>query len=486
MRSFLRKTGRVVWPRGRWRWPLRGLIIMLPLSLISVEVTSLSSFCRSCHIMEPYYDSWAHGSHKDIACVDCHIAPGVTNFVEAKLNGLGQVVDDLLHRTSTKPSASVSDMACTRSGCHGMETVRKSKNQGKYLFDHGKHLDLTYSGIPVHCTTCHSHVKGDEHFELNTNACVTCHLTKPSHDRPDVMFAAMTTAAPPATRTVHVPEGKRAPSECKSCHVPPSGTIEYRGLKINHGEYLSYGASCESCHNGVTEKPRPIRSDACFSCHEFGLERHTDVEDTHKVHSGGRHKVECFSCHGETAHGPKAQAVQVAQLDCTSCHQSQHAVQQKTYTTVIAPTTTHVPPIAMAPHAAGAVSPMFLVHVSCGGCHVEPRPVTAKPGSGAMVLAASKSACDNCHKTGVGDLVTLWQKNTRELFDGVSKMLPPERPEMSPLQRQIRGEAQFLLELVRQDGSWGVHNPKYTQKLLDDAQAKIVELEHLTLEEAEP
>ena len=54
----------------------------------------------------------------------------------------------------------------------------------------------------------------------------------------------------------------------------PTSTIEYRGLKINHAEYLSYGASCESCHNGVTEKPRPIRSDACFSCHEFGLERH--------------------------------------------------------------------------------------------------------------------------------------------------------------------------------------------------------------------
>ena len=65
-------------------------------------------------------------------------------------------------------------------------------------------------------------------------------------------------------------------------------------------------------------------------------------------------------------------------------------------------------------------------------------------------------------------------------------MMPPEKPEMSPLQRQLRGEAQFLLELVRQDGSWGVHNPKYTQKLLDDAQQKIVELEHLTLEEAEP
>jgi hypothetical protein len=129
---------------------------------------------------------------------------------------------------------------------------------------------------------------------------------------------------------------------------------------------------------------------------------------------------------------------------------------------------------------------MFLVHVSCSGCHVEPRPVTAKPGSGATVLAASKSACDNCHKTGVGDLVTLWQKNTRELYDGVSKMLPPETSQISPLQRQIRGEAQFLLELVRQDGSWGVHNPKYTQKLLEDAQQKIIELEHMTLEEAEP
>src|SRR5689334_18124710 len=60
LQSAVQKLGRVkrfVWPGGKWRWPLRAMILMVPLMIVSVEVTSTSGFCRSCHIMEPYYDS---------------------------------------------------------------------------------------------------------------------------------------------------------------------------------------------------------------------------------------------------------------------------------------------------------------------------------------------------------------------------------------------------------------------------------------------
>src|SRR5690349_15303756 len=103
------------------RWRRWSLIAAGPVFLLAnvglVEATSQSGFCKSCHIMEPYYASWKHGAHKGVECVKCHISPGLDNFVAAKLNGLGQVVDDVLHRTG-KPSASVSHLACTRAGCH--------------------------------------------------------------------------------------------------------------------------------------------------------------------------------------------------------------------------------------------------------------------------------------------------------------------------------------------------------------------------------
>jgi hypothetical protein len=36
-------------------------------------------------------------------------------------------------------------------------------------------------------------------------------------------------------------------------------------------------------------------------------------------------------------------------------------------------------------------------------------------------------------------------------------------------------DARGLLALVRLDGSWGVHNPPYTQKLIEQARARIIE-----------
>ncbi len=57
----------------------------------AVEVSSRPTFCGSCHIMTPYYESWKKSSHKGIACVDCHIPPGVTAEIRKKYEALSLV-----------------------------------------------------------------------------------------------------------------------------------------------------------------------------------------------------------------------------------------------------------------------------------------------------------------------------------------------------------------------------------------------------------
>ena len=60
--------------------------------------TSQPQFCSSCHIMEPYYETWeadVHGAKLEVACVDCHYAPGERTTLKAKFRGLSQV-DELL------------------------------------------------------------------------------------------------------------------------------------------------------------------------------------------------------------------------------------------------------------------------------------------------------------------------------------------------------------------------------------------------------
>jgi len=481
-----------VWAKRKLRWAIiLALPAMMTLSVVSVEITSTSTFCNSCHIMNTFHDSWAVSKHKDVECIQCHIPPGLTNLVSAKLNGLGQAVDDILERTGTQPSANVHDAACTRGGCHDLETVRAlPKREKQHFFSHAKHMDLEYQGIQIHCNTCHSHIKGDKHFEVNAGACITCHLLKtapsavptplaaagpvPPARTADLKTSAPALAvalAPPTVAGTAAGTPKTPTRQCRDCHQPPAQPIQYHGLKVVHAEYLAYGAACESCHRSVTAAPERITDDRCLGCHDFGRERLASVSQLHEQHSGGRHKIECFSCHGLIWHGPSAQTMRLDQFDCRACHQGQHQIQQQTYRFAGVGAEAHQPLDSQ------AVTPMFMAHVDCTGCHTQVRAVTDKRAAGATVAAATAKACDNCHKPGLGDqMIPLWQKNTRTLYENVERMLPDEaKPPASPRAQQLVTEARQLLTLVRLDGSWGVHNPPYTQNLIEQARDKILE-----------
>lgn len=480
MVRLLNRLGLRTWRRR----VLAGLGLFVVFSIGSVEATSQSWFCNSCHIMNPYYSSWKSGAHKGVDCVKCHITPGMDSFLAAKLNGLGQVVDDVLYRTSTKSSASVSQLACTRSGCHDINKVAQTeKKDGPFKYKHQKHLGLLYQGIPLQCSTCHSHVKGDKHFEVNTGICVTCHLLEPERDpipataagpRQVIRLvvresASMSTATGETKPTTPVPEApanheKVAPATCTTCHNPPQGILERGGLKVDHAKYLSYGALCESCHRNVTATPEPIDDGRCLECHNFGIERALPTVEMHSVHSQGRHKIECFSCHGTVLHGPSAQLASQQVFDCRRCHSDQHNIQRATYLSA-GPVANHAP-------VAGQVSPMFLAHVDCTGCHIKKRPLESNPSSGARVAVAVPEACDRCHKQGLGaQMIPLWQKTTRTLYDQVAADI--DAGQAAGAQKELLDECRSLLEMIRVDGSWGVHNPRYTQQVLEEARQKL-------------
>jgi hypothetical protein len=50
------------------------------------------SFCgQTCHVMGPEWSAYHVASHSSVACTECHIAPGLTGFVHAKVNGTKQM-----------------------------------------------------------------------------------------------------------------------------------------------------------------------------------------------------------------------------------------------------------------------------------------------------------------------------------------------------------------------------------------------------------
>ena len=110
--------------------------------------TAQPSFCASCHVMEPYYATWkadTHGGRLNVACVDCHYAPGERTTFAAKLRGLSQVASYFSGRYGkTRPRAHVAPESCMTAACHGDgKFMDKPLQVGTVSFLHSKHLKHT-------------------------------------------------------------------------------------------------------------------------------------------------------------------------------------------------------------------------------------------------------------------------------------------------------------------------------------------------------
>jgi len=125
-----------------------GIVAML----LMVQLTSTPTFCGlTCHNMKPYYDSWSHSKHNKIACVECHIAPGIGAEVRKKFEALSMVAKYFTGTTGTKPWAEVDDAACMR--CHERRLLEGKEVFHNVLFDHTPHLTEMRRRIPAVTST---------------------------------------------------------------------------------------------------------------------------------------------------------------------------------------------------------------------------------------------------------------------------------------------------------------------------------------------
>jgi nitrate/TMAO reductase-like tetraheme cytochrome c subunit len=84
----------------------------------SYVYTESAEFCgTTCHPMEPQFARYRRSPHASVACVDCHVGPGLHYFIESKINGLEQVhalVTDSFDRPIASP---VKDLRPARETC---------------------------------------------------------------------------------------------------------------------------------------------------------------------------------------------------------------------------------------------------------------------------------------------------------------------------------------------------------------------------------
>jgi hypothetical protein len=102
---------------------------VLVLTLVNLVIVSLAAyrglefmddprFCgQVCHTsMEPQFVAHEEGPHSRVACVRCHIGPGATSFIRAKLDGTRRVVA-IARSNYARPIASPRDLSPARDIC---------------------------------------------------------------------------------------------------------------------------------------------------------------------------------------------------------------------------------------------------------------------------------------------------------------------------------------------------------------------------------
>lgn len=346
--------------------------ILLILTLIIFSILTLllfggyrywssPEFCKSCHIMVPYYNAWKTSSHKNVACVKCHFEPGIENELKGKWNAIKQLASFLTGAYSSKPYAEITDRSCLRSGCHNERLI-----SGKVLytkrnihFDHTPHLTEIRGGIKLSCTSCHSQIVIGTHISVTNDTCFLCHF-KSKEDKEQ--------------------------QNCLLCHTAPEKPIIKGEFVIDHNNFVKRGINCRSCHIDVIVGKGEVSKDKCFHCHNDidKVEKFNNTELLHINHITIR-KVECSRCHETIEHKFNTALIHKQNEECGACHKNFHIWQQKFY---------------MGEGAIGLEGkpdPMFQVGIGCSACHVAPK-INKNIGEKVNeTLISNKYTCFACH-----------------------------------------------------------------------------------------
>jgi hypothetical protein len=431
---------------SRKRKKIRILLVLLALPALlwgGLEATSTDRYCASCHAMSAYARGHAgNEAHRDVQCVDCHLPGG---FPARPVAQVGLLFRDTI--ASFKPAenqrfaAFVPDTSCLQEGCHrGEDWDRDAGRREAPLrtFRHTTHFDyvLPEGGQP-YCTICHTGTRSGKkpHFTVEARNCFPCHL-------------------PGSANAEGSPSGKSGEQGCFLCH-PESG-LSPRAGHPRAGEAETPAAagllenlSCALCHPLFSLLPPDREEEECRTCHPGWEDAQLEPGPRmHELHVA-RKKADCGDCHRGYPHLSMYNNV-LSQMNCDACHGDDRDLFMHQVEVYVGRARGFAQPDSMA--AAG---------VACSACHPP----------GPEHCARGTASCPSCHVAGYEKLVPIWQKTTRrnmtQLVDLCNQAIQEGKiQEFPPL---IKG----FLEILKEDGSFGVHNILEIKDLLDRSLATL-------------
>ncbi len=432
---------RLLWGKGWKRFWIALIVTAVVVTIfliITMEVTSKPGFCKTCHYMKPYYQSWQESSHNKVTCTDCHFPPGFKSKIRGKFTAFSMLVNYFTGvYKKGKPWAEISDASCMRSGCHETKLLSgKVSFKKNILFDHTPHLTGLRRGKKLRCTSCHSQIVQGSHLSVTESTCFLCHF-----------------------KDVHQQGGKI--NRCDMCHEPPVLKDNQEIPPVfDHRNVVEKQIMCQKCHGEMVVGDGAVPKSRCSSCHAEieKIERYKDTEFMHKNHITD-HKVECDQCHTEIQH-KSVSRTEFVKPDCHACHPDYHNAQLYLFTGKGGKGVPNHP------------SPMFESGLNCQACHIFHDFPEHFQERGETFVAGSKS-CDPCHGQDYHKILSNWNQQTGRKLSQIEKVL-------AAAQRMIEGkkgdsgyasarqkleDAHFNYNLVKFGKS--IHNIAFAHQLLE-------------------
>lgn len=419
------------------------LVFFVVVLLGSIEFTSHSNFCASCHFMKPFFKSWETSSHKDVECSVCHYPPGggFRSKLRKKIEGLvmvGRYWTKLY--VKSKPWAEIRDESCLREGCHDKRLLEGQVLFNKVVFDHKIHFEDLKRGKRLQCTSCHSQIVQGEHITVTESSCFICHFKESDH-YPQI-------------------------DNCNHCHTKEA-LVGPQSPRYNHTLVFDNGFSCDKCHSNTILGDGEVPRENCYKCHgeQERLDKYEDTDLMHTEHIF-EDKIECNQCHMEIQHKIVKDIDAIS--DCNSCHKDYHKAQKILYIGEGGKGVDHPMPNVMLEKG-----------LSCKGCHI-----FHEEKDGGLITSdtyiSDASACESCHGKGFARILKGWEDSTakklrqiKSIFKQTQQVITRTNHGKKSDAEASLDDAEFNIEIVEQGKS--VHNVTFSQELLMAAYKKMLE-----------
>jgi nitrate/TMAO reductase-like tetraheme cytochrome c subunit len=433
------------------------------------EYSMQPDFCRSCHIMEPYYQAWHSSTHKNVPCTDCHFEPGLKNTFKGKWEASSQAAKFITGTYGSKPHAQINDASCMRSGCHERRllegkvdwTVTTPKgNTVTIKFDHKPHLEEERRGKQLRCVSCHSQIVQGQHLVVTLDTCFLCHMKGKEHGR-----------------------NEQTVGGCTSCHTAPKAKVKLATGDFDHADYLGRGVTCNNCHSESIKGDGNVPRQVCWNCHNqpSQVAQYGETAKMHKAHIS-EHKIECSSCHVQIEHGLNPTGSNIVSVasgagggagggaaktashgafdsgTCGTCHQQTHGGPAELYRGTGGRGVPDMP------------SPMSRAQVDCIACHKSKDAGTDAVASiRGQTFKATQESCNYCHGTKYDGALDSWR---RQIAGHLAKAEAAYAKAVAASDGSLRAkrlldDADHNIRLVKL--GHGVHNLAYSTALLNAA-----------------